>query len=229
MYNLVIISSAICTINKPLNYTNTRSYFTHEQRFTQSIQTIESIRNKMTDSYIVLIEGTRIPQHMEDILVKLVDYYYNVSSIGWVNTCINGLYKGQGETASILSYLQSVHYNDNVNSFKSLSKISGRYKLCDNFNFELIENKVTLHIEYNNPHHHSHIWMSTMFYTVPNLLFSDFLKSIEECFNHEETKKGVAIEHILPLCMANNSIQFNNKQKLNVEGEYGPWGGYICH
>ena len=229
MNNVILITSAICTINKPLDYTESRSYFSHEQRYEQSLQTIISVRNKISNSYIIFIEGTKIPEYMEENISKNVDYYFNVSNIEWVYNCVNGLYKGQAEIASILAYFKSPHYDTYNHTFNSISKISGRYRLCTNFNFDYIEDSIILHIVNNNPHHYSNIWMSTMFYTIPKKLYIDFIKILEECFNHEETNKGVAIEHILPLCIVKNNIKTVHKQKLLVEGEYGPWGGYVCH
>lgn len=227
--NLVIISSAICTINKPLNYTPIRSFFTHEQRYEQTLQTIESIKQMIPDSYIVITEGTEIQKEMEKTILEKVDYYYNVSKLEWVSQCVNGPAKGYGEIASILAYLKSAHYEENKANFKSMSKISGRYRLRSDFKFDVLEDRIICKMEFNNRHHSSGIWMSTMFYTISKLLFSEYIKSLEECFNNEEAINGIAIEHILPLCMFKNNIKVANKTPLLVEGEYGPWGGYVYH
>ena len=47
MNNLVLITSVIKTPNKPLSYINTRSIYTHEERFEQTKKTIQSIREKI--------------------------------------------------------------------------------------------------------------------------------------------------------------------------------------
>ena len=39
MNNLVLITSIICTPNTPLSYTNTRSVYTHDERFEQTKRT----------------------------------------------------------------------------------------------------------------------------------------------------------------------------------------------
>ena len=36
MNNLVLITSVICTTNKPLSYTNNRSVYSHVERFEQT-------------------------------------------------------------------------------------------------------------------------------------------------------------------------------------------------
>ena len=59
-YNLVMIASAICTNNLPLDYTHTRSFFSHEERYKQSLETIKKIKEKIPNVYIVFIEGTFI-------------------------------------------------------------------------------------------------------------------------------------------------------------------------
>ena len=45
--NLIIVTSVINTINEPLSYTETRSVFTAEQRFEQTIKSIESIKKNI--------------------------------------------------------------------------------------------------------------------------------------------------------------------------------------
>ena len=47
MINLILITSVICITNKPLSYTKTRSVFTHEERFEQTLKTIQTIRDKI--------------------------------------------------------------------------------------------------------------------------------------------------------------------------------------
>ena len=229
MSNLIIISSAICTVNKPLGYTPIRSFFTHEQRYEQTLQTIESIRKMIPESYIVITEGTEIPDYMEGNILSKVDYYYNVSKIDWVSERVNSPAKGHGEVASILAYFKSPHFEEKKESFKSISKISGRYKIRSDFKFDVLDDRVICKMEFNNRHHPSGVWMSTMFYTIPKHLFSVFIKSFEDCFNNDEAINDIAIEHILPLCMFKNNIKIANKIGLLVEGEYGPWGGYVCH
>jgi len=228
-YNLVLISSAIITINEPLSYTPVRSYFTHQQRYEQTLNTIESIKNKIPYAYIVLVEGTELPEMMYKNLVSKVDYIHKAYLISDIYKHVNSPYKGLGEGSSLLSYLQSQHYKEHEILFNSISKISGRYKIRNDFEWLAIDDKIVCNIKCNTPDHPSGIYMSTMFYTVGNKIKDIFIEALSLCCNHNELHNGIALEHVLPLCMIYKKIIFYGKQLLRVEGEYGPWGGYVCH
>jgi len=76
MYNLVLVTSAINTSTNPLSYTNTRSAFTHEERFKQSLITIESIKQYIPNPYIVFIEGTIINDEYKNTIINSVNYLH---------------------------------------------------------------------------------------------------------------------------------------------------------
>ena len=46
MNNLVLITSVICTPNTPLSYTNTRSVYSHEERFEQTKKLSKLLKKK---------------------------------------------------------------------------------------------------------------------------------------------------------------------------------------
>jgi hypothetical protein len=228
-YNLVVICSAIATNNLPLAYTPTRSYFTHQQRFEQTLKTIESIRKYIPNSYIVLAEGTELSMIMFNELSSKVNYIHKIHLISEVYEHINGPHKGLGEAWSLLSYLQSHHYKKHEVLFNTINKISGRYFILPEFEWKVDDNKIVCNIRYDNPHHPSHINMSTMFYTVGYKIKNLFIESLELCCKHPELHNGVALEHVLPNCMISKNILFYQKMQMNVGGEYGPWGGYVCN
>lgn len=226
--NLICIVSAIATSNKPLDYTDKRSAFTHQQRFEQSLQTIQSIRKNIPNSYIVFIEGTCIENSMINELTNCVDVFYNASIHEWVLAEVNSPYKGRGEAATLISYLLSNDFKEIRNQFITFSKISGRYTIDNEFNFSIIPNHIVAMVR-NDNHHHSQKYFSTMFYTVPYDLFDIFIKALLECYNDNELKSGVALEHIIYLYIVKYNIPIYVKNKLFVSGEYGPWGGYVQH
>lgn len=227
--HLVLIISAIATCDKPLAYTPTRSAFTHEQRYEQSLRTIEHIKKYIPNAYIVFIEGTCITEVMSDSIKERVEYFYPAYKDSFVYQHVNGEHKGMGEASSILSYLRSSHYNTINEDCLSITKISGRYYPSDRFNWEYYKDGLLCHIKFDNPHHCTNIWMSTMFYTLGYEISSIYIKSLEECINHPELQKGIAFEHVLPNCFKNNNIRIIQKIPFHVCGEYGPWGGYVEH
>ena len=228
-YNLVIICSAIHTNSNPLDYTPSRSYFSHEQRFHQTLETIEKLREKIPDIYIVFVEVTKLSEEYQSCLKNKVNYLYETCHNEEIYRITEGPYKGWGEVTSLLSYLTSPHFIEFKNKINSVSKISGRYKPNNHFIFELLNDSIICKINYNNPHHYSKIHMSTMFYTIPITLIDKFIKALESTCLNNEIRSGVALEHILPLYMLKENINLTNKNILYVEGEYGPWGGYVMH
>jgi len=227
--HLILIISAISTCDKPLAYTPTRSAFTHQQRFEQSLRTIENIKLNIPNAYIVFVEGTCISTEMIDLIKERVDFFYPAYEDSIVYEHVNGEHKGMGEASSILSYLKSSHFNTINEDCLSITKISGRYYPCQGFTWEYLQDGLLCHIKFDNPHHSTRIWMSTMFYTVGYKSIPLYIKSLEECINNQELQNGIAFEHVLPNCFKNNNIKIIQKIPFHVGGEYGPWGGYVEH
>jgi hypothetical protein len=63
--NLIIITSVINISRNPLDYTKTRSVFSTQERYIQTILTIKSL-NKMTNRKILFIEGSEIDKEYEN-------------------------------------------------------------------------------------------------------------------------------------------------------------------
>lgn len=120
--NLVLVTSVI---NAPSNL----SIHSSEERFLQlKEQTIPSIRKKIPNSFIVLIEGGE----MDDFTLNKIEttdadhvFYTDVKTLG----------KSMGEISMINVFLSSEKFKvlDDENSFTEIYKISGRYFLTDEF------------------------------------------------------------------------------------------------
>lgn len=78
MKNLIVISSVINTTKNGLSYTNTRSVYSSDERYEQTIKSIESCK-KINDSEILFIETSTIYSEKEEKLKSLVDHYVNYS------------------------------------------------------------------------------------------------------------------------------------------------------
>ena len=72
---LVIITSIINPIKEPLSYTNVRTIYSSEERFEQVLKTINSVKEKIPNSKIVLLECSSNIEQYEDILRNRVDKY----------------------------------------------------------------------------------------------------------------------------------------------------------
>ena len=73
MINLVLITSIVNTPNLPLSYTTTRSVFTTEERFTQTKKTILSVKEKIPNCKILIVECSKLSEEQYE--------YFNNSCI----------------------------------------------------------------------------------------------------------------------------------------------------
>jgi hypothetical protein len=207
---LVLITSALNPVKKPLSYINTRSIYSVEERFQQLLDTIKSVKNKIPDYYIVLVDASKHIEEYENILTKLVDKYYNFKENDIIMNKVESPFKGLGEVYTMLGYLTS---ND-LSDFDCLIKISGRYHLNNNFNYEIFDNKLNIFRQFNN-----HI-VSTRLYKIDKHYFDKFIVILKNAMSLLE--KGKSIEEILY-----SHVQFSNTTILGLSGNIAVTGDYI--
>lgn len=81
--NLVIITSCLET-----KYSD--NVFTIEERYNQTLNTIESINKYMKNTLILFIEASNCNNIYKDIIKNMCDYYYDISTDNdTINYCIN--------------------------------------------------------------------------------------------------------------------------------------------
>jgi hypothetical protein len=143
MDNLVLITSVICTPNTPLSYISTRSVYTHDERFEQTKKTIETIKQKIPNSKILIVECSNLNEEQNEYLKNNVDYFINI-----INDCdkCNNIYSKSKSLGEGTMTLYAIKYIiDNNIEFKKLIKISGRYWLSENFdNNKFINNDIVI-------------------------------------------------------------------------------------
>lgn len=115
--NLVVITSMIHGA-KP-------SVFTPEQRLTQLISSIDSVKEKIPDAFIVVAEGGSRLNH------STVEKIQGQGVTLW-HFDVRGMPKAVGDAQLLYSFLRMPH---DFTRFKSISKLSGRYYLTKDFNF----------------------------------------------------------------------------------------------
>lgn len=117
--NLVIVTSIIRPVNDI-------TVFKPEQRINQTKITISSLRDKIPNVYIVMLEGGNITTNEENLFGSLVDELHQID----VRKC----HKSQGEVTLLYTYLTSKYFND-LENIQTISKMSGRYYLTKDFNW----------------------------------------------------------------------------------------------
>ena len=134
MKNLVLITSIIKTPNIPLSYTSVRSVFTHEERFEQTKKTIQTIREKIPNSKIILVECSNLTVEQNNYFTNNSDFFLNLINDEEKKQKIYSKSKALGEgtmTTTALEYIK-----DNNIEFDNFFKITGRYWLSENFNYD---------------------------------------------------------------------------------------------
>jgi hypothetical protein len=199
-FDLFIITSVINTGQNPWTYTSTRSIYNPEERLSQTIKTIESIR-KYTDAKILLIECSYLSKEWEDYLINITDYYINCYDIKEIrDACLLSNKKGFGEVMKMKKAISFI--NDNGIKFNLLFKISGRYYLNNNFNLDRFsEEEFTFRKN------------STVLYGVPYSRFNEFTEYISNIIKMYYQYDSVGLENVLPNISPTHFID-----TLGVEG-----------
>lgn len=140
MANLILITSVINTPNTPLSYSNTRSIFSRQERFEQTKKTIVSIKDRIPNCKIIIVECSDLNSEEQEYLCINCDYILNLWEKKELHNFIFGPSKSLGEgtmTIEALKYIKEMNLE-----YQYLYKISGRYWLNENFKIESIQNNV---------------------------------------------------------------------------------------
>lgn len=220
MNNLVLITSVIKTPDAALSYTKTRSVFTSEERFEQTKKTIQTIKEKIPNSKILIVECSELNEEQNDYLTKNSVYFLNLYDNSELRKNIYGMSKSLGEGTMTIAALEYI-INNNID-YDNLIKISGRYWLSDNFLYSNFEND-NIVIKYINNDSNN---VFTALYKLPKDYvekLKDFLiKNIYKmfaCIGYE----GLFAEFIREICRDNN---INNHKILGLTGYVSICGGH---
>jgi len=153
--NVVIITSIIHTVNTLLSCGNVRSIYTPEERYHQTLKTIESVKKYISNIYVVLIEVSKIDEDKEYNFRTNVNLYINYSDDANLNTIVNNNNKSYAEASMILKFLESDEFKKlNIDN---LFKISGRYFLNEKFMLDQYMNNSNCFRQIHNEGYYSSI------------------------------------------------------------------------
>jgi hypothetical protein len=140
MKNVTLITSVIDTSKNKLSYTNIRSFWTKEQRFEQTKKTIYSVKQFIPNNKILLVECSLLTEDEKTFFTENTDYFLNLYDLNdkRILERINSNSKSMGEGTMTMFGLDFL-LNNNI-EFDNLFKLSGRYWLNDNFNYNFYDN-----------------------------------------------------------------------------------------
>lgn len=211
MKNLVLITSVINTPMIPLSYTETRSIYTKEERFEQTKHTIATVKEKIPDSAIFLIECSQIDNEMHEYLREHTDIFANLFDTG-NETIIQNVFsksKSLGEgTMTICAY--NILQQNNI-QYENLFKISGRYRLSDRFDYGKFDNdKIVIKYIANDITN-----CNTSLYKLPYPVYKEFAQFLLD--NEHLMHDCMGYEVIFALFLQNRE-NINNINPLGVCG-----------
>jgi hypothetical protein len=133
MKTIVLITSIIDPPQKPLSYTSTRSIYTSDERFEQTQKTFQTVREKIPNAKIFLVECSKLNQEQENFMLQNSDYFLNLYEDENIRKNIHSESKSLCEGTMTYQALQFIE-NNHI-EYDKLIKISGRYWLSDNFDY----------------------------------------------------------------------------------------------
>ncbi len=210
MNNIVLITSIIKTPNKPLSYTNTRSVYSHSERFEQTKKTIQTVKDKIPNCKILLVECSDLDDDHCLYLKNNVDYFINL--IGNSDD-VNNIYsrsKSLGEGTMTIRAIEFILSN-NI-KFDNFFKLTGRYWLSKNFVYSHFENDQVI-VHYINKDINN---VATSLYKLNNptlYLFYNFLSS-----NIHLMKQCIGYENLFASFLKQIDSVVIHKDKIGVNG-----------
>jgi hypothetical protein len=131
--NLVIITSKIVVSDTPFTYANKRSVYNRQQRFEQTLNTIQSIKNYIKDVCIVIFDNSKLSDDEYRKIRSEVDYFINITDDEnmnyYTNKCKSKIF---GETSQMIKLFEVFLDHVDLSYVENIFKISGRYLINKN-------------------------------------------------------------------------------------------------
>ncbi len=227
--NVVLITSVIYTVNTPLSNFSTRSVYTPDERFQQTLKTIESVKTNISNAYIILIEASKIDCIKEFTLQAMVDLYLNYADDVKLLAIINGTNKSFAEGCMLLKFLESDELLKL--NIENLFKLSGRYYLNEKFNEFLFLNQYNCFKlnEFSGWYTEIPAYYS-FFYKIHKLYLNDFVNILRNNVEKLKTHKGdhyhMDMEHFLCTYLKENVAFIDT---LGISGNTAVNGNLVDH
>jgi len=216
--NLVFISSKIVVSDNKYLYYDTRSVYTSVERFEQTISTIQSIRKYIPNSYIVLFDNSKLDEYKKNILDLMVDTFINITDNELLNYYTDEINcKLYGELIQYIFFYEYFLIHLNLKNINSYFKISGRYIINKNFNFNLLlENNETIFKINENITDREYFY--TSFYKLNKNVLNYFFKNLKNIFENKHLYKYKDWECVLPT-LINKKV---TRETLGITQIFGP-------
>lgn len=210
--NLVVVTSVV--------HPYLPSKYTANERFEQLISlTIPSIKKKIPNHYIVVVEGSSLSKEQINFLKN-----QGINDLLFVD--IKNYEKSYGELSLLVKYFQSTFFKNLLKNknILTVNKISGRYFLTDNYDFFKHPVDKVLIKKYDKSEWTNMGICDTRYYRFPFSLFPKYFETLNKIL-----EQGIFID--LEHSFYNYKVfDFNNIENvdiINLSGNLAPDGKEI--
>jgi hypothetical protein len=199
---------------------NAPTIFSTEERFQQLNDSIRSVRGKIPECFVVVLEGS---SYTDDQIKSVMQS----GAHEIVHTNVDGCDKQAGESSLLRTYFGSSKFSDlrNKHNILSISKLSGRYALTDDFVFYYDGETCICKMTEPETSYSGHGYLYTRYYSFPIRYLDTYLQGLDKCCHNGIF---IDIEHSFYSYQAIPLDKINReKQKINVAGRFAPTGEYV--
>jgi len=218
--NIVFINSKIIVSDTSFSYVKKRSIYNRQERMSQTVNTIYSIRKHIPDSHIVLLDNSVFNILEHNILEQLTDTFINITDNNVLNYFTDVFqYKAFGEISQQLQFFE-LFLSEDYTKIKNFFKITGRYGINEEFDYEQYNNDLNIfkkHLSIKDKEYYY-----TCFYKLDKsilkeiqTLFKDFVRNKEKYMNNYSD-----FEVIFPNAIINKIHLVDN---LGIVENIGVW------
>jgi hypothetical protein len=198
--NIVIVGSSL----------SSKSMFTTEERYKQTLYTLKSIREKIPNPTIVFLEISPIPEEMISELSKRCDYFIYCANDPIIQSKNHKASVSWGETALIYEAITHLSQEGDI---KRIYKAGGRYYLTDRACLNSLDYSKFNFTEFFQ---RQQIFYTT-FYTFPANDIPYLIELLKKCWEEMRVTGWLSIE----MCYA----KYIPKEKVNILSHQG-YEGY---
>lgn len=180
--NIVLVVSKINTSYNPFTYVNKRSIYTIDERFIQTLNTLDSVRKKIPNAFIVLVDNSKLNDDYYNTLCNKTDYFINITDDKDLNYYTDEcIFKAFGEISQQLIFYK--HFLSKIDVSKTIHffKITGRYYINDTFDYNIFDNDLTIFKKNDMVTDRDYYY--TSFYKISNKNVLDYFKLLVKIMN----------------------------------------------
>lgn len=219
--------------------------FEIDKRLEQTLQTIKSIKSRIPNSTIIIVESSYdpLPDEIFDKLKDSVHWIVNLSgdpTIKHIQESTDNwdIVKNMSELLAFNTALKMVDDNKLLDDIDRIHKLSGRYELNDNFNptiYERFTDKIVVPMRFRTQFIDPREQMDVPFQYMSRLwswpkahheiIRTFYTKAIEEFIQRLKDKKRMDIEHLMYLLLPQEHIK--EVPIIGVKGQLGQNGRQV--